>query len=55
MGEHCRYFTWGPGQWTKASLAGSLAWKHTDAEDADAAEFAAGGDMLTVGEGGPGG
>ena len=38
----------------KASLAGSfaylsyLAWKHNDAEDADAAEFAAGGDMPTM-------
>ena len=32
----------------KASLAGSLAGKHNAAEDADAAEFAAGGDMTTV-------
>ena len=32
----------------KASLAGNLAWIRNDAEDADAAEFAAGGNMPTV-------
>ena len=35
----------------KASLAGSFAWKHNDAEDADAAEGAASGDMPTVSPG----
>ena len=41
--------TWGPGvRDESSSLAGNLAWKHNDAEDADAAEFAAGGDMTTV-------
>ena len=32
----------------KASLVGSFAWKHNDAEDADAAECAFSGDMRTV-------
>ena len=46
--------TWGPGVRDESycSLAGSLAWKHNDAEDADAAEFAAGGDMPTESPGG---
>ena len=34
------------------SLAGSLAWKHHNDEDADAAEFAAGGNMPMVSPGG---
>ena len=38
------------GKGKKASLAGSLAWKHNDAENADAAEFAA--DMPTMSAGG---
>ena len=38
--------------WMKASLAGNLAWIRNDAEDADAAEFAAGGNMPTVSPGG---
>ena len=38
--------TWGPVR--AESLAGSLAWKHNDAEDADAANFAAGSDMPIV-------
>ena len=38
--------------WMKVSLAGNLAWIRNDAEDADASEFAAGGNMLTVSPGG---
>ena len=47
-GRHRTLYTWGLGVRTKASLAGSLAWKHNDAEDADAADVGAGGDMPTI-------